>query len=76
MRVLLEGEPYQVLRYLFEVDLIVVFWNIPLFVKVAVVPAPAVRKLIVLGLRSPRPLEADFFLEISKTSLNRKRQSS
>ena len=46
---------------------------LPLFVKV---PAPTVRKLIVLGLLSPKPLEADFFLEISKTSENKKRPNS
>ena len=47
--------------------------DLPLFV---IVPAPMVRKLIVLGLLSPKPLEADFFLEISKTSENKKRPNS
>ena len=47
--------------------------DLPLFV---IVPAPMVRKLIVLGLLSPKPLEADFFLEISKTSENKKRHNS
>ena len=47
--------------------------DLPLFVRVL---APMVRKLIVLGLLSPKPLEADFFLEISKTSENKKRHNS
>ena len=44
--------------------------------NVPVGPAPTLLKLIVDGLLMPRPLAADFFLAISRTSENRKSDNS
>ena len=44
--------------------------------NVPVGPTPTLLKLIVDGLLKPRPLAADFFFEISRTSENRKSDNS